>query len=96
MAASFGGLKLGQGAVKCLVLLMALHARFATGEYELPPEALPTSSGYLDVKTATASSMFYAYYEALDAVDELSKTPVILWLQVTKSFRILAVVLLLF
>ncbi|KAG0606794.1 hypothetical protein M758_9G168200 [Ceratodon purpureus] len=81
MAIPLGDWKLGQGAVRCLVLLMILHAGLATGEYKIPQEALPTKSGYLDVKTPTATSLFYAYYEALDATDELSKTPVILWLQ---------------
>lgn len=74
--------ELGQGGVvKCLLLLMILQVRLVTGEYEIPPEALPTSSGYLHVNTATASSLFYTYYEALEATDELSMTPVILWLQ---------------
>ena len=92
MATSSGHWKLGQGAAKCLVLLMILHARVAPGEYEIPEEALPTRSGYLDVKTDTASSLFYTYYEALDAADELSKTPIVLWLQVSKSFCRLGII----
>lgn len=79
------GRTLGQGAVAYLVvamlLLLLLLQRSASGEYEMPREALPTKSGYFDVNTPTASSLFYAYYEALDAANELAKTPVILWLQ---------------
>ena len=74
--------KLGQ-----VILLCMLQARFAdTSEDQIPGEALPTRSGYLDVNTATASRLFYAYYEALEATDALSKTPVLLWLQVPIYF----------
>lgn len=67
--------KLGQ-----VLALLILYARFAN-TYEIPREALPTRSGYLDVNTATASRLFFAYYEALESTDALSKTPIILWLQ---------------
>ena len=73
-----------QGVVKCgFVFVVILQAWLVDGGLEkVPKEALPTRSGYLDVNTPTASSMFFVYYEALEPTDELSKTPVVLWLQV--------------
>ncbi|GAX76677.1 hypothetical protein CEUSTIGMA_g4123.t1 [Chlamydomonas eustigma] len=41
----------------------------------------PTSSGYLPVNKAMNSDMFYAYYEAREAAGNISKTPIVLWLQ---------------
>ncbi|XP_024389236.1 serine carboxypeptidase-like 50 [Physcomitrium patens] len=71
-----------EGSAKWVVLVVILlQACLAACDYEMPSEALPTRSGYLDVNTATATSLFYAYYEALEPSDELLKTPVILWLQ---------------
>lgn len=65
-----------------VVLLMAVGSQFAeASEYQVPREALPTRSGYFPVNTATASRLFFAYYEAIDAIDAVSKTPVVLWLQ---------------
>ncbi|KAG0504912.1 hypothetical protein M758_N010900 [Ceratodon purpureus] len=62
------------------VLVVILQAWLVDGDLEkVPKEALPTRS--LDVNTPTASSMFFLYYEALEPTDELSKTPVVLWLQ---------------
>lgn len=46
-----------------------------------PEEALPTKSGYLPVKSATGSSMFYAFYEAQSPVSPLPDTPLLVWLQ---------------
>lgn len=69
--------KLGQ-----VLALLILYARFTNSAYQIPQEALPTRSGYLDVNTATASRLFFAYYEALESTDSLSETPIILWLQV--------------
>ncbi|XVF43631.1 hypothetical protein PTKIN_Ptkin02bG0055900 [Pterospermum kingtungense] len=47
----------------------------------LPKEALPTKSGYLPVNPATASAIFYAFYEAQTPTSPLSKTPLLIWLQ---------------
>lgn len=82
-----------EGSAKWVVLVVILlQACLAACDYEMPSEALPTRSGYLDVNTATATSLFYAYYEALEPSDELLKTPVILWLQVrilySSSYRL--------
>ncbi|KAG2268351.1 hypothetical protein Bca4012_070615 [Brassica carinata] len=46
-----------------------------------PDEALPTKSGYLPVKPAPGSSMFYAYYEAQKPTTTLTDTPLLVWLQ---------------
>uniref|UniRef100_A0A0C9S7C0 Carboxypeptidase n=1 Tax=Wollemia nobilis TaxID=56998 RepID=A0A0C9S7C0_9CONI len=46
-----------------------------------PSEALPTSSGYLDIKEKSGALMFYVYYEAIHPADQLSDTPILLWLQ---------------
>ncbi|CAE5957525.1 unnamed protein product [Arabidopsis arenosa] len=46
-----------------------------------PDEALPTNSGYLSVKPATDSSMFYAFYEAQKPTTLLPDTPLLVWLQ---------------
>jgi len=74
------------GAVIMLLLLVVilLQARFAdsSSAFEFPGEARPTRSGYLHVNTATASRLFFAYYEAIEATDALNNTPVVLWLQV--------------
>ncbi|KAL1203583.1 Serine carboxypeptidase-like 50 [Cardamine amara subsp. amara] len=46
-----------------------------------PDEALPTKSGYLPVKPAPGSSMFYTFYEAQKPTFPLSDTPLLVWLQ---------------
>jgi len=46
-----------------------------------PDEALPTKSGYLPVKPAPGSSMFYAFYEAQEPTTPLPDTPLLVWLQ---------------
>ncbi|CAH8382457.1 unnamed protein product [Eruca vesicaria subsp. sativa] len=46
-----------------------------------PDEALPTKSGYLPVKPAPGSSMFYTYYEAQNPITPLPNTPLLVWLQ---------------
>nr|VDD58842.1 unnamed protein product [Brassica oleracea] len=47
-----------------------------------PDEALPTKSGYLPVKPAPGSSMFYAFYEAQKPTTPLpNDTPLLVWLQ---------------
>lgn len=46
-----------------------------------PDEALPTKSGYLPVKPASGSSMFYAFYEAQEPTTLLPDTPLLVWLQ---------------
>ncbi|CAL9215068.1 unnamed protein product [Arabidopsis halleri] len=46
-----------------------------------PDEALPTKSGYLPVKPASGSSMFYAFYEAQKPTTLLPDTPLLVWLQ---------------
>ncbi|CAH2037603.1 unnamed protein product [Thlaspi arvense] len=46
-----------------------------------PDEALPTRSGYLPVKPAPGSSMFYAFYEAQKPTTPLADTPLLIWLQ---------------
>ncbi|KAL0799596.1 hypothetical protein Bca101_054771 [Brassica carinata] len=46
-----------------------------------PDEALPTKSGYLPVKPAPGSSMFYTFYEAQKPTDPLPDTPLLVWLQ---------------
>uniref|UniRef100_A0A0D6QSR8 Carboxypeptidase n=1 Tax=Araucaria cunninghamii TaxID=56994 RepID=A0A0D6QSR8_ARACU len=45
-----------------------------------PKKALPTQSGYLNIKEKGAR-MFYAYYEALQPAKQISDTPILLWLQ---------------
>lgn len=65
----------------CVTLLVTLPPQFSFGDYEIPLEARPTKSGYLNLNTSTASRLFYAYYEALEPADDLSQTPIILWLQ---------------
>ena len=47
----------------------------------LPPEALPTKSGYLPVDPTSSSSMFYAFYEAQTPTEPLPQTPLLIWLQ---------------
>ncbi|KAG7597087.1 Peptidase S10 serine carboxypeptidase [Arabidopsis suecica] len=46
-----------------------------------PDEALPTKSGYLPVKPASGSSMFYVFYEAQKPTTLLPDTPLLVWLQ---------------
>ncbi|CAN8293387.1 unnamed protein product [Cochlearia groenlandica] len=46
-----------------------------------PDEALPTKSGYLPVKPAPDSSMFYVFYEAQKPTTPLADTPLLIWLQ---------------
>ncbi|ESQ35305.1 hypothetical protein EUTSA_v10007602mg [Eutrema salsugineum] len=47
-----------------------------------PDEALPTKSGYLPVKHAPGSSMFYTFYEAQrPTTTTLADTPLLVWLQ---------------
>ncbi|CAA7046409.1 unnamed protein product [Microthlaspi erraticum] len=46
-----------------------------------PDEALPTKSGYLPIKPAPGSSMFYAFYEAQKPTSPLPDTPLLVWLQ---------------
>ncbi|XP_010476576.1 PREDICTED: serine carboxypeptidase-like 50 isoform X1 [Camelina sativa] len=46
-----------------------------------PDEALPTKSGYLPVKPAPGSSMFYAFYEAQKPTTPPPDTPLLVWLQ---------------
>ncbi|XP_010554424.1 PREDICTED: serine carboxypeptidase-like 50 [Tarenaya hassleriana] len=46
-----------------------------------PDEALPTKSGYLPVKPAAGSSMFYAFYEAQTPTSPIPQTPLLVWLQ---------------
>lgn len=46
-----------------------------------PDEALPTKSGYLPVKPAPGSSMFYTFYEAQKPTTPLPDTPLLVWLQ---------------
>ncbi|KAJ7296310.1 hypothetical protein O6H91_09G072200 [Diphasiastrum complanatum] len=51
-------------------------------EFLFPKEALPTSSGYLTVNENSGARMFYVFYEAISpATEDLSKVPLILWLQ---------------
>ncbi|CAM0953547.1 unnamed protein product [Alopecurus aequalis] len=46
-----------------------------------PVEALPTSSGYLQVNPSTNASLFYAFYEATQPLEAApADTPLILWL----------------
>ncbi|GJZ70457.1 serine carboxypeptidase-like protein 50 [Tanacetum coccineum] len=47
----------------------------------LPPQALPTKSGYITINTTTGSSMFYTFYEAQNITTTLSTTPLVIWLQ---------------
>ncbi|KAB1205810.1 Serine carboxypeptidase-like 50 [Morella rubra] len=46
-----------------------------------PDEALPTKSGYLTVNSTTGSAIFYAFYEAQEPISQLSRTPLLIWLQ---------------
>lgn len=42
-----------------------------------------THFGFLPVDPAHGSDMFFMYYEAREQADELSTTPIVLWLQVS-------------
>lgn len=42
-----------------------------------------THFGFLPVDPAHGSDMFFMYYEARELADELSTTPIVLWLQVS-------------
>uniref|UniRef100_A0A1J3JQR6 Serine carboxypeptidase-like 50 n=1 Tax=Noccaea caerulescens TaxID=107243 RepID=A0A1J3JQR6_NOCCA len=46
-----------------------------------PDEALPTKSGYLPIKPAPGSFMFYTFYEAQKPTSPLPDTPLVVWLQ---------------
>lgn len=54
-------------------------AGMETGAF--PKEALPTESGYLNIEGKSGARMFYAYYEAISSRNQLSDTPILLWLQ---------------
>lgn len=43
---------------------------------------LPMYSGYLSTNKSDGSELFYAYYEAQEAMDQASTAPTLLWLQV--------------
>ncbi|KAK8472027.1 hypothetical protein PHAVU_002G094600 [Phaseolus vulgaris] len=49
--------------------------------YSFPKEAHPSRSGYLPVNPASASAIFYAFYEAQNSTLHLSQTPLLIWLQ---------------
>ncbi|XP_058101166.1 serine carboxypeptidase-like 50 [Magnolia sinica] len=68
-----------------LLILSFLHlspanspARAATF---LPEKSLPTKSGYLPVNGTSGSAIFFAFYEAQQLNSEISKTPLLVWLQ---------------
>lgn len=44
-------------------------------------QPLPTYSGYLSTNKSDGSELFYAYYEAREALDQASTAPTLLWLQ---------------
>lgn len=46
----------------------------------------PTFAGYLPV-SADGSALYYAYYEAAASSEDLGEAPIVLWLQVSASFR---------
>ncbi|KFK43762.1 hypothetical protein AALP_AA1G169400 [Arabis alpina] len=68
-------------------LCFLLSTLFLTASVEcqpppiFPDAALPTKSGYLPVKPAPGSSMFYTFYEAQNPTSPLADTPLLVWLQ---------------
>lgn len=49
---------------------------------EAAKSGLPSYSGYLSTNKSDGSELFYAYYEAQEALDRASTAPMLLWLQV--------------
>ena len=51
----------------------------ATPQSDLPNT---TYSGYVSTNKSDGSKLFYAYYEAQEALDQHATAPLLLWLQV--------------
>ncbi|KAM1960279.1 hypothetical protein EV2_021194 [Malus domestica] len=66
-----------------LLLLFFFQRRVATSSSLplFPKEAHPTRSGYLPVNSTSGSAIFYAFYEAQNLTTDISKVPLLFWLQ---------------
>lgn len=48
--------------------------------FQFPEEAVPTSSGYLPIRSKSKSRLFYVFYEATKSPTRIADTPILLWL----------------
>ncbi|KAB2620011.1 serine carboxypeptidase-like 50 [Pyrus ussuriensis x Pyrus communis] len=65
-----------------LLLLFFLRRVAAASSPPLfPKQAHPTKSGYLPVNSTSGSAIFYTFYEAQNLTTDVSKVPLLIWLQ---------------